>query len=360
MTEFNNATPFTAIMAKSRPMPDLNYPRFHKWYNTSTNISSALAQYIGHDASAGRNFRNVDWCRREWHATAPPTRIVTPFSPTVAIDLTTPFYMLGGTAGNTAATEDTLVGPDYYNPPIRLSKDILALQQISDTVTANARAIFMRVKAIKHRFTFTNYSRFPLEVYYTVLPIGYKFQSLSDAAGGEFLPHSDMSINSYKKIVVPAVQDVNDRGQKRAIDLGMNLVKLWPEAYLLPPGTQMTATTAAGSANSNSPWISMLPGTSTESQYVNIPPGQIQDDAFGTPDLASNRPVAGLRLQWFAKLQNPRDLGFTKETNTNADGDFTGTNYDVHWNASWLCDIAKTTNHGSVHNGEKAYPNVVA
>lgn len=357
MTEFTNSIPFTGIMVKPRQMPNLNYPRFTKWYNTIVPISSNTAHYEGHEVKAGRNFNSVAWARRQWHVSTPPSRTSSIFdASTSAVDITTPFYMLAGTTGNTASTEDTIVGPDYCNLPIQMHHDIKTMDTQSSTVEVNSRALFMRVLAINHKFTFQNWSRFPLEVYYTVLPIGFKFPILQSI----FDPHPDMSKLSFKKIVVPAVRDVGDRSKKTTIDLSMNLQKLWPEAYLLPPGTQMTGTTAASSANSNSPWITLIPGNTSVCEMANIPPGQIADDSFGTPDLTANRPVAGLRLQWWAKLQNPRDLGSTTETNDASGGDYTGTNYDVHWSASWLTDIIRTTNDEQPHTGEKAYPNTVA
>ncbi len=356
MTETNNNIPFAGLFVKPRKMPDFNYSRFQKWYTTSTWISSTTGTYKGHEVSGGRNFQPVAWARRQWHTSAPPTRLQTAMDTGIAFDLTTPYYMLADTAGGTASTEDTIVGPDYYNLPLRLNQDLIAMDAISNATVANERSMFMRTLAIKHQFTFVNYSRFPLEIYYIVLPVGHRFPTVD----GGFDPHDDMSNLGYKKIVVPAVRDAADRGKKSTIDLAMNLKGLWPDAYDMPPGPEMTGTTQALSVDSRSPWVSLLPGATTSSVSLNMPPGQFQDDAWGSPDLATTKPMCGLRMQWVAKLQQPRDIGFTTEVADHAGGDFSGNNYDVHAKSSWLVDMYRTVSYHATHTGEKAYPSTAA
>ncbi len=357
MTE-TTTNPFFGLIVQPRKMPDFSHSRYHKWYTTSTYISSQETKYAGHVVSGGRNFQPTQFANRQWHTSAPPTRVNTAFNATVAMDLTTPFYMLADTAGAGSVIEDTVVGPDYYNLPIRLNQDIIAMNAIQESSTATQRALMMRVLAIKHQFTFTNWSRFPLEVYYSVLPIGYDFPIIAAAAD----IHVDMTKLAFKKIVVPAVRDVGDRAQKSTIDLAMNLKKLWPNAYSLPPGPNMSSTTIAGSTEeAYSPWISLVPGATTSSVMLNVPPGQVNDDRWGTPDLTQNGPRCGLRMVWYAKLQQPRDIGVTTESAGDpSGGDYTGANYDVHAKCAWLVDLIRTHSHATNHTGEKAYPNQVA
>lgn len=354
MTEFNNL-PFSGIMVAPRPMPDFSYPHFVKWYSTSTWISSSASKYAGHVVSAGRNFQESKLAQRLWHQDTPPARIEADFDATVAFDLTTPYNMLADTAGATADVEDTIIGPDYYNLPIKLNQDLEALNAISILDATDRRPIYIRVNAIKHTFTYTNYSRFPLEVYYTVLPIGYLFNVISSAA----TIHDDMKTHTFKKIVVPAVRDAADKGQKAEINLSMNLKQMFKHEYEILPGPQTTSTTAVLSVDSSSPWIHCVPGNTTSNVTRNIPPGQIANDAFGTHDLASAHLTAGLRLQWYAKLQNPRDLGVTTEGSATA-GDFVGNNYDLHVQSAWMVEVYKGANYDRPHTGEKAYPSQVA
>lgn len=356
MTEYANNTPFTGIMVKARKMPDLMWPRFQKWYRTTTWISEDANKYVGHQVKGGRNFQGTAWGRRPWHTNTPPTRVETEMSADVAFDLSTPFYMLADTAGATSVTEDTIVGPDYCNLPIKLHQDLIAMNAHTATAGANERSMFMRVLAINHKFTFVNHSRFPLEIYYSVLPVGYRFENLST----QFAAHQDMVGLAFKRIVVPAILDAQDTGRKKSVDLSVNLKKLWPDAYDLPPGPEMTSTTAALSTHSRSPWISLIPGATTTCVMLNIPPGQIGDDSWASPDLATATPVCGLRCVWYGKLQTPRDVGATTEDTDFVGGDYVGNNYDVHLDASWLVDVCRTGTFHQIHTGEKAYPNNAA
>lgn len=348
--------PFSGLMVKAKPMPNLQYPRFTKWYNTSTYISSATATYLGHIAKAGRNFSPTTVAERHWHASTPPARVAAPHTTTSAVDLTTPAYMLGGTDGNTASTEDTLVGLDYYNPPIKLFHDIDSLDTQSDLAAGTNVSAFMRVLAIKHTFTFINHSRFPLEIYWAMLPVGY----LWPVPTGTFDPHVDIMAQNYKKITVPAIRDANDRSQKSSIDIDVNLKQLWPHEYDMAPGVNMSGTDAAASAaNGNSPWLNIHHSTAV-STFRNIPPGQIADSSKSAPTFGTNGPTCGLRLQWWAKLQQPRDLGSTTEDADHAGGDYTGNSYDVHAKMAWLIDYMRVGHEPRIHLGEKAYPNSVA
>lgn len=355
MTE-TTQTPFSGLMVKARKMPDLMYPRYEKWYNTSTYISSAQGTYFGHSAAAGRNFVTTLFVERNWNNATPPARSERVMDSTLAIDITTPAYMLADTTGGTSVTEDTLVGLDYCNVPIRMFKDIAALEQHTDTNIAGSSTMFGRVLAIKHKFTFVNHSRFPLEVYWAMLPVGHTWPTPT----GSFEPHVDIMAQTYSKIVVPAIRDANDRSQKRTIDIDVNLKRLWPNEYNLRPGVNMSGTSAAASANeSNSPWFGLHFST-TSATIRNFPPGQLSDDSKSTPDFNSSGPTCGLRLQWFAKLQNPRDLGATTEDADHAGGDYTGNNYDVHANMGWLVDMMRVGNQPLIHAGEKAYPSTAA
>ncbi len=337
-------------------MPDLMYPRFQKWYNTSTYISSMTDSYNGHMCRAGRNFTSTIIAERLWHTNTPPARSANVHANNTAIDLTTPAYMLADTAGGTAVTEDTVIGLDYCNLPIRLHKDLAALEVHSDGNQANNVNYFMRTLAIQHKFTFVNYSRFPLEVYWAILPAGHLFP----VPTGSFEPHVDIMAQTFKKVVVPAVRDANDRSQKSTIEVAVNLKKLWPHEYDIAPGQNMSSTTQAASANhANSPWLSLAPAATTVAVIRNFPPGQTNTDAHSTPDFVSDGPTCGLRMQWFAKLQNPRDLGSTTEGNS-TEGDFVGNNYDVHASMSWLMDIMRVGQFPQIHTGEKAYPSTTA
>lgn len=357
MTETTN-TPFSGLMVKAKSLPDLMYPRYQKWYNTSTYISTSVATYLGHPAAGGRNFAPTIIAERFWDQTNPPSRVLTTLSATAAMDITTPAYMLAGlqTTGQ-STTEDTLIGLDYSNPPIRMFKDLSALQRHADLDTATRQDMFVRVLAIRHKITFVNHSRFPLEIYWAMLPVGHKFPDPT----GQFAPHVDIMAQTYSKITVPAIRDAGDRGQKNSIDIDVNLKKLWPHEYDIAPGNNMAGADATAALdNANSPWMSTEPGSSAQAMISSFPPGQLATDAQSTPDFQLSGSTCGLRLQWFAKLQNPRDLGVTTEDADHAGGDYTGNNYDVHANMGWLCDIMRVGTNPAIHAGLLAYPSTAA
>lgn len=352
MTE-NSNMPMSGIYVAAKPMPDLRWPRHKKWYTTSTWVSRATGTYLGHVAKGGRNFAATTFAQRLWHQNTPPTRVASVMAATVAWDLTTPFYMLADDLGDAASTEDTIVGPDYYNPPNDLYQDVNALSQTGRLDIASYRHMFMRVLAVNHQFTFTNNSRFPLEIYYTFLPSGYQFNTMPD----QYSPHQDMDTHALKKIVVPAIRDAADRGQKKTLDIKVSIEDLFPAEYQIPPGSRMSNTTAGGStSDGNSPWISVLADGSSSSFYRNIPPGQISDDSHSTPDFSKSGPVCGLRMHWYAKLQQPRDVGLTTEDTDHSGGDYQGNNYDVHARCSWLVETIRIGRLHLPHGGEKAYP----
>lgn len=356
MTESNN-TPFSGTMVKARRLPDLFFPRWQKWYNTKTWCSSATASYQGHAVSGGRNFQPTLFAQRLWDDVTPPARVATSFSSqTGAMDLTTPFYML---ADSTAAGEDTIIGPDYCNLPIEMNRDLEALNRYSQLDTqegsSSTAGLYVRTLAIKHKFTFVNHSRFPLEIFYTVKQIGNLFNVL--ATDGNSI-HDDMTMFTHRKFVVPAIQDASDRGTKKTLDLAINMKTMFPDSYLVPPGTSMTDATGNPPISSRSPWILTKPGDGSQAVLTNKPPGQFATNHLGVPT-AGDLPRAGLRMQWWAKLQEPRDVGITTE-GSSTEGDYVGNNYDVHANCSWLMDMMRTNILDRRHTGEKAYPDQTA
>lgn len=351
--------PFSGIMVPAKKMPDLRYPHYVGWYRTIVPLSSDPTIYTGHAVTAGRNITDVPFVQRRWHVNVPPARTADAFDANVAMDITTPFYMLASTIGSAAGVEDTIIGPDYYNLPLRLNQDLEAMNQVAELDEAASEPLYIRTIALNHKFHFTNYSRFPLEIYYCVLPVGYEFNVMSSPVATMTIMDDMSGHQTFKKIVIPAVRDAADRGKKRTIDLSISMKSLFPDAYDMLPGPELTASTQTTSTDSRSPWIAVRPGTSTESVMSNIPPGQVENEVWTSPTLASSRPHAGLRLQWYAKLQNPRDLGITTDA-AGTGGDYVGNNYDVIADCSWKVEILRTTSFNHPHTGEKAYPSQVA
>ncbi len=351
--------PFSGIMVPAKKVPDLRYPHYLGWYRTIVPLSSDETIYTGHAVTAGRNITDVPFASRPWHSTTPPARNASVFGTNVAMDITTPFYMLASTLGSVAGVEDTVVGPDYYNLPLRLNQDLEAMNALALVDESGQEPMYIRTVALKHKFHFTNFSRFPLEIYYTVLPIGYAFDPLSSPAGTNTIMDDMSGHQNYKKIVVPAVRDAADRGKKKTIDLAISLKSMFPDAYDMVPGPELTGTTSASSTHSRSPWIAVRPGATTESVMTNIPPGQIANSNWTSPVVANALPHAGLRMQWYARLQNPRDLGITGDA-AGTGGDYVGNNYDVVADCSWKVEIIRLTSFNRAHTGEKAYPSQVA
>jgi hypothetical protein len=77
------------------------------------------------------------------------------------IDITTPAYMLTGTSPDDT-TGDSLVGLDYYNPPLKMAKDIGAMYRMYSGGDQTTKPFMScRVLAINHKLTFINYNIHP-------------------------------------------------------------------------------------------------------------------------------------------------------------------------------------------------------
>ena len=90
------------MVSRARWLPKLDYPRWKKWYTTTTYHSEAANGLVPYTFPSGVNREILAFARRQYaDATTPPARTVG-----TIVDLTTPAYML---ASNTAAN-DSLVG----------------------------------------------------------------------------------------------------------------------------------------------------------------------------------------------------------------------------------------------------------
>lgn len=339
MTEHDNQWG-TGQLVPARKMPNLQYPRFTKWYTTKTWISSATNKFQPMHVTSARDMVRWECARRVFDA-AGATRSQLQADDRDGYDLTTPYYMLA----NTDAGFDALIGPDYKNVPLDMAQDAVALASMSidNQDLGNINNIRTRTLAFKHVFDFVNYSRHPLEVFYTVVPAGYDIPDLNSYLTA---PLEDLSHSGYTKMTIPGVTDAGDKGVKRSINLAMNLVKMFPEQYQLDP-------TIVPLENINySPWRRLDRNTGN---FTTTPPGQ--EDVNVTTDEAA---VPSLRLRWYAKLQLPVYTNISVDPTVGA-GDVTGLNgYTVYATSSWLQEFARPEARGKPHPGTYAYPDQTA
>ncbi len=338
--------PYAGSLVPAKWMPDLRYPHWKKWYNTKTWMGASTDDQGGHLVRGGRHLTDVNQARRLWTRDSPgAARTVGSL-----IDLTTPYYMLAGTD----LTNDTLVGMDYHNPPLQLAQDMGAFidMNLAGTLAETHSAMVFRVLAVKHIITFQNFNRFPLEIFYAILPTGYNVNVTSSST----VPHEDMEGSGMRKFVIPGVRDVGDKSMKKELEIAFSLPEIFPWAYAKEAGhTNSDATTSVD----NSPWVVINKDSgSTDSWYSTVPPGQITAN-IQDPDLAVYQAIPSLNLRMFSKLQIPLNVGVTTEAEGTG-GDVTTNNFYIHWDSSWLCEMVSRHRHtGQAHPGPKAYPSQV-
>lgn len=327
------------MIATPRWLPDLQYPRWKQWYNTKTWLSPVVTHLEAHLPKSGRNLIELNFANRPWLTGNPaPARATTE-----DFILEHPYYMLSGTT----TTLDSLVGPDMYNMPLKMDRDIRNMD-LSYAVGNND--LMFRCLAFKHVFTFVNYNKHALEIYYQVGPTGTPFENL--AALGT--PHLDMEGAPAMKFTVPGVLDTGDKGVKKSLILAEKMSDIFPLAYQQRAG--VSGSTAGTASSSGTPWVSVN-SSLTDSNYATMPPHQ----AAGTTSTGTQVALPpSLKVRFNHKLQVPFGIAAAATTDTNALGEFTGTGFHLHVDSSWLVDIVNITGAHVGHPGEKAYPSQVA
>lgn len=326
------------LYVRPSAFPNFSHPNRKGWFRTITAFSPTTASNGPYISASGANVEPVVFGTRVWNKTVPPGRTA-PNS----LDLTTPSYKLAGTD----TTKDSVVGIDHYYPPLDLSR-FIRVQAYGD-MSDEPNSTFMRVLAIQHHFKIRNFSRFPLCIYYSVFPVGYEPEDLNTAA-----PLEDLSYSSYKKVTIPGVGDAGNKPRTGDINITMNLEKLFPDAYELPP--EMKGGDSTGTAdNSASPWV-RVGDNHISSQYLTCPPGQsTQDPVLDTAVLAHTHSPA-LRLKMYSKLDTSMYLGDTL-VGTAADGDTDTNGFTINASMNWLVNFVNMVQNTTGHIGTKAYPN---
>ncbi len=322
-----------------KPYPNLTYPSHKGWFSTKANMSPSAASAAFHVCTSGANLTLLDLAQRGWNLTTTPARATVN-----DYDITTPAYKLAGTT----TTTDSVIGLDYMNPPIRFAEYLGGIAGVWDA--GNANNAWARVLAINHKFEVRNFSRFPLELYYAVIPWGYSFQSLATTT-----PMDDLETTAYKKVVIGGVRDAGDRSKVGHIHLSLNMEKLFPDQYDKMPyehsGDVITE-------ESGSPWMKVEHATAT-SMYATCPPQQLTN--VGSPETAALNlsPAPGLKMRVYARLQSEVDIGESAAgTNTGGDTDTNG--FTIEGTFGWLMHHVIMTKVSSGHAGLEAYPNQTA
>ncbi len=349
MTQVNNKAS-SGMLVPAKWMPDLEYPHWKQWYNTKVWMSNATAVYSPFVVEGGRHIHGANPAQRLWHPTTTPGRTLVDYTTDVAgIDLTTPAYLLAGTT-TTDATGDAEVGLDYFNPPLQMAKDVFALAQQQSTGEATTRrTTWGRVVAINHTFTIVNYSRFPLEIFYAVLPIGAQFEHLEATT----VPHADLVGTQYRKFVVGGVRDAGDRGSRRSFPVAANLKSIFPFQYESGPGIH------SGTGNEGeSAWFGLNNAT-TSSIITTMPPGQSTSTTQFDESAGTVRQLPALVCRIYGKLQTPINVG-TTIVGTGTLGDTDTNSYTIHADMSWLVEMINVSRLSIAHPGEEAYPDQTA
>ena len=324
-----------------RWMSDHDYPREKKWYNTNTYFSSSANDLIPFVVPTGTNRQAMNPYERRWAEVTAPARTPAYSAIGRGIDITTPAYMLAG------LVENCVVGLDYANCPLDMYNDIKTMDAISSLGPGDDATMFGRVLAINHTFTFQNYSRFPLEVFYTIVPHGVEFEEIAETGN----PASDISKSMYRMKIIPGVKDAGDKPIKRSIDISMSLPSLFPDAYQQRPGEHAGD---SSSEESSSPWF--IISDDIPQVIRTCPPAQLDiTDWTASSSVAHNDAPPGLFMRFYCRLRTGLTLGTTVQgTEANADTTTNGT--VIHGKMSWLVDFIRTKQISIPHGGSKAYP----
>lgn len=344
MTESSN-TPFFASQVPSKWLPDLRYPNTKKWYNTKTWICESVADALAYSPPTGRHIEDVNMARRLWTTdTAAATRTAAWSDTFQGLDLTTPAYMLAGTGD----TDDTLVGLDFVNAPKQMVDDITALNAINDITNGTNTRLWMRVLAVNHKFSFINFSRFPLEIFCTMVNVGLSMDSLLSTTA----PHDDITSSQYKILTIPGNLDVGDNGVKRTWDVKFDLKRLFPDEYEKQPQHHGGDATTD---HASSPWVGLQTGNLPT--YSSLPPGQATAYTPEDPNEQALITIPSIRLKFFCKLQIPLQLGSASAGTHGSTGEVTDLRgFLLHADMSWLVNYYHTRKTVVDHPGLKAYP----
>ena len=329
------------LYVRPAAFPNFSHPNRKGWFRTVTSFAPSVTANGPYISASGANVEPVTFATRVWNKSTAPAR-TTPNS----LDLTTPGYMLAGTD----TTQDSVVGIDHYYPPLELSRFIRvsAYGDVSD----EPNSTFIRTLAVQHHFKIRNFSRFPLCIYYAVFPLGYEPEDLNTAS-----PLQDLSHSAYKKITIPGVGDAGNKPRTGDINITMNLEKLFPEAYELPPEMKGGDTTAAAD-NSESPWV-RVSDNHIASQYITCPPGQSVQDTLSDTAVLDKPHSPALRLKMYSKLDTSMYLGDTLVgTATGGDTDTNG--FTINASMNWLVNYVNMVQNTTGHIGTKAYPDQTA
>lgn len=324
------------LYVRPSPFPNLAHPHRKGWFKTKTSFSGSKTSGSPHVCASGANVSQVFWPIREWNQTTPPAR-----TQAGSLDLVTPGYKLA----NESATgvDDSVVGLDYYNPPLAFSQFLLGNWS---TNTASPDTAVARVLAIKHHLKIRNYSRFPLSIYYSVYPEQFTPADIPVSS-----PMTDQENSIYKKVVIPGVRDAGDKAKLGDINITMNLEKLFPEQYEQPPEVRggNLNTEEAGSA-----WFRVHWDTA-QSMMLTVPPGQASWSANTDGIQQTTAMPPQLRLKMFAKLDTPLSLG-TTDAGTGTSGDTDTNGFTIQADMNWLMEYVNMAQDVTSHHGEKAYP----
>ncbi len=332
------------MYVRPRQFPNLYWPRYKGWFKTKANLSPEASKATMFQCASGMNLTQINFARRRWHQQTPQTR-----DEDNDLDLTTPAYMLAGSD----LTSDSVVGLDYHNPPIKYAQWLSARKAVSQSNVNGTD--YMRVLAISHNFTVSNFSRFPLEIYYSVFPGKWEPQNNAHAADCML----DPAVSGYRKKVIPPVRDDGDRSKKRTIQVDMNLQKLFPLSYQALPQAINGDTTTTSTDSTTSPWI-FVNNWTTSSMYRNVPPGQAAkhnvDPTTGVPHGIHEDMLPCLHLRMYARLQMPINVGSTDTTNI-ANGELDTNGFMIEGDFNWLIEHLDPQRRAQEHPGELAYPN---
>ncbi|AGS36209.1 hypothetical protein [Circoviridae 10 LDMD-2013] len=230
------------IMVSSKSEPGHTYGVISKRH---TALSADTFAYKGHTSFGGINPKEVLTAFRGWSSVSEP-----PLALSNIIDLLVPNEFLVNKQLNDpgdGATPDAKVGCDFYNVPRDL---IIGARRAKTLSTATDESVYLKVNNAKHKFVFTNYSRFPkmIHIQHLVGPVTDQMVSNPTVSGTTRSDFTFASSNEYPdqwsnldSYVLPGARNAGEAGEKVYIDIDCPFNDMFgPEYSKSPAASEFT------------------------------------------------------------------------------------------------------------------------
>lgn len=325
-----------------------DYPRFEAWCSNDTWLCNSTAFLTPYSVPSGQHAATLSFAQRAYGTGAAPAR-----STTNKLFLGWPYEKLAGTT-LTDATGDTLIGPDFYHLPYRLHAAIAEWASVHTRRLTDEGLMegYIRCLAYKHTFTFYNYNRHTMRLYYRV---NENWGGTSNLFESIMTSGAPVELHRYNvaHVDIPGVLDSGDQPKRMQLVLKRNMAGMYPEIYKVDPDDGHTVVSPQTQS-----WVPMSPLTHQNTSITNqivLTPLQLKtvepDDTLttGFEDPASK---LAHNVQFAARLLTGLNVGVTDAT-VGTGGSVATNGLMVHMTSAWKMEWMAA--RGAVGIGQDLY-----